>query len=512
MRVLKIVGAIGLLSLSSLAWGSADASSDVSQLPESLEATVQNVMADLTAKGYEVARGYWAMFGTDRCKYTIETFGNCLANNPTAPYIVPIVPSWRDEFVDKTLHLAFGPMRRGYSVPYRLGDREALVVLALLPPPGAYFGLQTYVFTRERTIPTDDPIYLSLAHDTEARDLLFAVAPNPSRLMVFSSIGNNNNNVVVERQSGFPFDTERFFIITTDAVTQRDVTETLLRAGVPDRDRIFVEPVSAELVRLGLGPASDDLMTLFRYAMPVDPDAGQAWHERLPLAVLRVRDMNRTRATEPYPVPIYDERTAISESALQGPLADLIAAVKGQWNQLGTAPDAPFLASVLPCCPPDGGVDLVGQHCLERGMNCLGDTQDTDTYRISRPVSIDHGEVIAIVGTLATATRNATYVSLAVNRAAVLEGVANITNDDLTSTASAFSDRVSDTDKLYVYYMARSCAGLTYCKEIPESLVPIGETIKLIQRNYIRPGTKRGADAADVLSPSVIILNGTTRP
>jgi hypothetical protein len=511
MGVLKIVVAIGWLSLSSLAWDSTDSFADVTSLPGSLESTVQSVMADLTARGYEVARGYWTVWGTDRCKYTIETLGNCLGNNPAAPYVLPILPLWRDEFVDRTLHVAFGPMRRGYSVTYRLAEREALIVLALLPPPGAYFGLQTYVFTRAGTIDTEDPIYRSLAHDIDSRNLLFAVAPDPSRLLVFSSLGNSNNNVVVEAQSGPGFDQERFFLVTTDAVVQRDVTEALLRAGVPDRDRVFVEPVSADLARLGLGRAADDFVTLFRYAMPVDPDAGHAWHERLPLAVLRVRDTNATRATEPYPVPVYEERTAIPESALEVPLGSLISAVKRQWNQDG-APSAPFLAAALACCPPEGGVDLVGQHCLERGMNCLGDTQDTDTYRISRAVSIDGGEVIAIVGTLATATRNATYVSLGVNRAAVLEAVANITADDLTSTASAFSDRVDDTDKLYVYYVARSCAGLAHCQEIPEALVPPGETIKLMQRNYIRPGTRRGADAKDVLSPWVIILNGAIRP
>jgi hypothetical protein len=329
--------------------------------------------------------------------------------------------------------------------------------------------------------------------------------------MVFSSIGNSVNHLVVEADSGSAFDQERVFIVTADAVTEREVTASLLRSGLPDRGHVFVEPVSSALVHLGLEPAADDFLTLFRYAMPVDPAAGGAWRERLPLAVLRVRDTNLTRATEPYPVPVYDERTAVSESALEGSLASLVSAVKEQWSQ-PAAPAGPFLAAALPCCPPRGGIDLVGQHCLGRGMNCLGDTQDTDTYRISPGVTIDGGEVVAVVGTLATATGNATYVSLSVNREAVLEGVANITHEDLASSASAFSDRVGDTDQLYVYYVARSCAGLRHCTEIPESLVPAGETIKLIQRNYIRPGTRRGADAAGLLSPSVIVLSGAARP
>lgn len=141
MSVLKIVVAIGLLPLSSAARGATDPLSRVNPLPPSLEQKVQNVTRDLKSMGYEVERGYWSLWGTEQCKWAIKTIGNCYGNNPTSPYIVPMVPSWPDEFVDQKLHLAFGPIRRGYSATYRLGDREAVVVMALLPPSGAYFGL-----------------------------------------------------------------------------------------------------------------------------------------------------------------------------------------------------------------------------------------------------------------------------------------------------------------------------------------------------------------------------------
>lgn len=502
----KIVAACGLISLSSTTRAATDPLSHVNPLPPSLEQTVQNVTRDLTSRGYEVERGYWTLWGTDRCKWPIQTIGNCYGNNPTAPYIVPMVPSWRDEFVDQKLHLAFGQVRRGFSATYRMGDREALVVLAMLPPEGAYFGLQTYVFTREGTINPNDPIYGMLS-DPVMRDLIFDVSPNPSRMVVFSSIGNSNNNVVIKSQSGSAFDQERFFIATADAVTQREVAAALMRAGVPDPNHIFVEPVSPEVVRLGLGPAADDLISLFRYALPSDA-RGEAWRERLPLAVLRVRDTNVARTTEPYAAPTLDTRTASSELALKDDLDHLIALVKKKWKQDGAA-SARFLVPVL--MPPQG-IDLIGQHCLKHPMNCLGDTQDTDTYRISPTLSIDNGEVIAVVGTLATKTGNATYVSLAINRFEVLEGVENVNHVELEGSASDFQDEVANTDKFYVYYLARDCTGLKKCTPLPESLVPAGETIKLLQRNYIRPNTARGADAKQLLSPSVIVFDGASRP
>jgi hypothetical protein len=208
-------------------------------------------------------------------------------------------------------------------------------------------------------------------------------------------------------------------------------------------------------------------------------------------------------------VPEYDDRTADSELWLKGDLDSLISAVKTKWHQ----PAARHASFLVPVLMPPQGIDLVGQHCLDLPMNCLGDTQDTDSYRISPTLSIDAGEVIAVAGTLATATGNATYVSLAINRFEVLEGVANVTNLDLDGTASeGFSDSVPNTDKLYVYYLARNCEGLKNCKELSESIVPAGETIKVMQRNYIRPGTARGPAAEKLLSPSVIILDGATRP
>jgi len=108
--------------------------SKINRLPPSLEQIVQKVTGKLMERGYEVKRGYWALWGGDQCKYTISVLGRCYGPNPTAPYVVPFVPSWRDEFVDHSLHKVFGPERRGYAPIYRLDEREALVILAVLPP------------------------------------------------------------------------------------------------------------------------------------------------------------------------------------------------------------------------------------------------------------------------------------------------------------------------------------------------------------------------------------------
>lgn len=479
--------AAALLAASS-GQGATDPLGHVNDVPPELERKVQAVVGALEERGYEVARGYWKLFGVDECKWPIRVIGNCYGNNPAAPYILAVLPQWRDEYVDRTTHLALGPVHRGYVGSYRLAEREAIVVLAELPPPGKYFGVQTYVFTRKGAIDPSDDVYRFVERSApEMLDLLFDTAPDPSRVIVFSSIGNSNDEVVMSRPGESPWGTQRFIVVTPDATMTRDVTQALREAAGVSSDEVFSEPVAPELVNLGLDREADDLMTVVRYAMPDDETAGERWREALPMAVLRVRDVAARTQREPYPIPAYEHRTAESERWLTPSLEALVSAVKAEAGP-GTC-DESFINAYL-------DIDLVGQHCLGRPMNCLGDSQDTDTYQASPSFVLDPpGKMVAIAGTLATETGNATYVSLSINRFEVLEGVVNRSQKDLVGSAAGFPG-VAHAEKLYAFYLSRACPEHTTapCFEISTRDVPAGETIKVLQRNYIRPGTARGAD------------------
>jgi hypothetical protein len=183
-------------------------------LPKSLEQKVKNFRIDLETRGYQVAQRNWHLFTIEDCKFPLETIGICMGNNPAAPYVIPTLPLWPDEFVDDTMKDLLGPTQGDTWWTYRLDEREALVVLAQLPPPGRYFSIETYVFTREGEINTNDEIYQSVQADPFMQSILFKKSPNPSRLLTFASVGDNNNNVVIEQQSGAAFDQQRFFIIT----------------------------------------------------------------------------------------------------------------------------------------------------------------------------------------------------------------------------------------------------------------------------------------------------------
>lgn len=462
-----------------------------------LERDIKRLTNELEARGYAVARGSFKLFTIADCQYPIAVIGNCMGNNPAAPYVIPALPAWPDEYIDQSLAGLLGPFPGGASPTFRLDNREAVLIVGQLPPPARYFGVQTYVFTRTTTLNPADPIYQLTLADPVMHSILFDQAPDPSRVIMFSSIGNSNNNVVIERQSGKAFNQRRAFVMSTDAGLGREMTAALVHARVSNQDEVFSEPVSPEVARLGLGQAADDFLTVIRYAQPVDKAAGERWRQQIPLAVLRVRDKN-AKPTEPWPKPVYEPKTARSEQALQPDLAKLVTAIKRRWNQ-PNADAGQFQSLQL-------SLDLIGQHCLLRPMNCLGDTQDAD-YQVSPSLVIDDGTVVAVAGTLGTETGNATYVGLSVNWLAVLEGVVNVSDPDLRGSASPFSRVVGNAGKLYVQYFARDCTGIDHCQQITEQMVPKGNVVKVIQRNYVKPGTERGPDPTRLLNPVAIILN-----
>ena len=470
----------------------------VRHLQAQLEGDFHRLRSTLASRGYDVARGSTKLFTTDDCVYTIEVLGNCLGNNPAAPYIIPVVPPWPDEYVDEGLRGMLGPLPGNTSGSYRLDRREALVVFGVLPPPARYFGVQSYVFSRPGTIDPTDPIFQASSADPIMQQILFSVVPrSPSRVLAFASLGNSTNNVVVERQSTQAFDRKRAFVVSTDAGLARELIDALARARVTAPSESFVEPVSSSIARPGLGADADDFMTLIRYALPDDPGAGDAWRQERPLVVMRVRDRYGA-ASEPWPAPVYATKSARPELPLADSLSKLVTAVRQQWGQPLVAP-VPFVSLQV-------ALDLYGQHCLPRPMNCLGDSQDAD-YQASPTVYPDRDHVLAVVGTLGTETGNATYASLSLNWLPFLKGVANVNDTELKGTASRYAATVPDAGKFYVQYFARDCSGVAPCVTITEDMIASDYPMKIIQRNYIVPGTERGADPAQVLNPVSLWLD-----
>jgi len=498
----------------------------------------ERLVADLTASGFQVSQGYPKLYTMQDCiDYTYPSLKNCFLANPAAPYVTPVVKSWPDEYVDPATVNAFVETEPGYSSTYRLDPREAIVMFGEMPPPGRYMGLQTWEFSQHGKWKRQD--YDQWANTPDLpfpMQYLFDTIPpnNPKsqRVISLSALGDVVNNVVMERQSGYPFGETRYFIITPSATTDHAVRRALQAQGVPD-SHIFTEQIPSRddfgfIGPLGMGKNAIDFVTAFRYAVPDDQDAAQAWRTALPLTVLRVRGFRG--AAQRYPSLTFEPRTANSEADLAGDLQDLVAAMcdslSSHANLASTdCTQPPPALSFMPELVRDYG--WTGPYCRAIGMDCQGDQQEAALY-FSSPRSLDSGQVIAVVGTLATETGNATYVGLSANDASMMGGVANVLDTDskdsegnviikgLKGSADSYATTVNNTGKFFVHYFTKDCAVL---KDVPgamESCSPtdgvqpaIGDPALrgmfiIALRDYIALGTQRGPDPSKLLTPRIL--------
>ncbi len=499
---------------------SSDSSSEEQSIPDFIETKAQRLMSDLTDQGYEVQRGYLKLYTIDDCQYSYRVMESCYGNNPAAPYVLSAVPYWDNEFRDPATYDAFGPTKDGHGITFRFDRSEAVLIFGVLPPPAAYFGFQTYLFSREGTYNTNSGPYKFLSNEPQRLSTFFATIPkNPKRVQIFSSLSNSINHVVIQSQSGAAFDQERYFIVTPDQNMDATVRAALERLAI-DNTHILTEPLPPT-AWTGLHEQADDFLTVMRYAMPHDTGApgtpSDAWRNSPPLVVLRIRDVRQVRPPMPYPPVVIENRTANREDWLKPEMNRLMAEVGAKWGQPCAAADCSDRAMTIQDlqAPP---MNLVGPLCTEIGMNCLGDTQDT-TYQMGPNLTLDNEEVYAVVGTLGTRTGNASYSGVSINDSLQKKGIANINDAQLQDTAMDYAGKVRNADKFYVYYITRKCSGLEaltkgHCLSVTENMIPpcspnAGAACgyaKVVQRNYIRPGTQRGPDSTLVLAPKILKL------
>jgi hypothetical protein len=269
-----------------------------------------------------------------------------------------------------------------------------------------------------------------------------------------------------------------------------------------------------------------DFITAFRYAVPDDATAADEWRTKLPLTVLRVRPPASLGPVRRYGSLIFEPRTANSEAYLAGDLQNLVHAVCSSVgsNANLTSTDCvqpPPQLSFMPDPVRDYG--WIGPYCRDIGMDCQGDQQEA-AYFFSSPRSLDSGQVVAVVDTLATETGNATYVGLSANDASIMGGVLNATILDtgLKSSADSYApvDNPSKFSKFFVHYFTRDCANVPGrpedCTQITDDMLPpasdtgaegdpaLHGMIIVSLRDYIAQGTERGPDSTKLLTPRIL--------
>lgn len=489
---------------------------------------------ELRASGFRVNPGYPMLYAGDGCStYTYPAMKSCFGNNPVSPYVIAAVKAWPNEHVGPTPTNVFGPVRAGYVPTYRLGPRDAVVIYGKMPPPGKYLALQTYEWSQPGHWKTKDYLKWEQApYRPYPMQYMFETIPpddhTAGRTWSFASIGDPVNNVVMQNQSGYPFDKNLYFITTPSASTDRAVRRVLRTQGVPDSD-IFTEriPSRDELGRigpLGMGKRAIDFYTFFRYALPDDSEAAGKWWADIPLTVLRVRGPSSLGPIRRYGTLTYGERTAQSEAYLKNDLQQLVDAVcKRVEGTAGLRSDdctqPPPASSIMPAVHDD--IAWTAPYCRTINSWC-GDQTDAGLFG-TMPLGLDAGEVYAVVDTLATETGNATYVGLSVNEASRHFSPTGVTDATLKGSANGYAGAVEHVDKFYVHYFTRDCRVLeglpglpASCTDITPDMVPRKEDTTVDGhpalrgmfwpglREYIAPGTAHGPDTSRLLRPRIL--------
>ncbi len=515
------------------------------KVPGAVESTARRLTNGLRHEGYEVLRGYFKLYTINDCDLAYEVMHTCYGNNPAAPYVLPVVPPWPDhpgpgEWVDPATIGAAGQTADGYNATYRFDPHEALVILAQMPPPAKYFGMQTYVFSRDGVLHTDSTQYDYIAsHFSNLIPTFFNLVPHEPtsapRVQLFADLTDSTNNVVITNQSASVWDQLRYFIITPNPAMDTAIRSALEKIGIADHE-IFTEKLPRHLgpealpppdpddaaLRFGLGQQADDFITVIRYAMPVDGGGGgtrsDSWRQRLPLVVLRIR--NVAASDQAYPWAGFEPRTPSDppETSYASYLDTLTQAVCDSWNQAGTQNCAQWKEFVNLQLPE---FKLTGPECVPAWMNCIAPGEDS-TYLFSGKLPLDLNHFYAVAGPLSTATGNATYVGLGLNSSLKQLAFHNISGEELAGSATRYSNAVP-SDKFFVQYFARDCNGLAeqlpagvsfHCYSIGDTLPycydrsnPQCDMLNLSLRGYIRPDTQRATDPWSVLNSRFIFLN-----
>jgi len=472
--------------------------------------SVEAWTASADANGFRIEQGQVVVQDAATCQHMIDIFSTCWGNNPAAPYIL-LMPPVDGTYVDPTYAAPFTQtLASGVSTNYfyRLADTDALVTVIDLPPPAAYFGFNSYLFTR--------PL-LAYPELTDPKNL----SPDVARLALFASVNDAINQEVIENETGATLGSGKTVVVISSVNPQlvKSIRKSLGDYGL-DKQYAVVEKLRSNL-RPGIDADADDFITLLRYAMPVSDSSAQQWLDDVGQHVQVYRVSRTDIPADRYGDVTLARKQDGNEQGLQSSTDELVG-ILTRW--LSTMPGKlPVRFTMLSTASVDEKgrpTGLVGPQCIAEGSNCLGDSQDTDSYRFMTVGELAPADTAIVVGANHVALDNARYVSVGVYNGSSLNGIAEASQSQTRGTLDGSAERVltglglmaeasptlqRDLPLLYVTMISRSCAlNTTDCIELDAATLPPDAPMLLTQRAYLKPGTGTGANPESLVPPVVI--------
>ncbi len=487
----------------------------------------QSWISSLQAQGYSVTQGTAYQFTSTYCQQVSQpVFKTCFANDANDPYLVaepPVGAGYLDPYYGKQTSVTT-PAGVLADQFYRLSTGEALLVIVNLPPQAAYFSYESYMFSR--------PI-------TSYRRGFSKLTPDPARAEIFGSFNNSIDDVTIGKQSGLTFGQGTVAFITTANSDMAGNLVASFGAVGGNENLLFTEALGSNL-NPGLGQSNDDFISIMRYTIPQDADAGSQWvndptgnvqvyriDQPSFLSIKRFGSValaNKSHNTNEFSAKL-DHKANLAE--LSGLLSQWLA---GQ--EPGVTPTVnQTVASETVNTLGKATAGELGPYCIQHGTNCASDSQDSDDYKTFMLPSFADNRMIITDGVDHTVSNNATYHSMSVQDLTLGTGIttaaqtnpkaAGFTAGTLTGSALTVLQQLGlyskaspalqeDLPNLFVHIFTRPCATqLIYCTQPYTSVVSdtdlnTTDAVLMLERAYVLPGFPNGANPNDLINPDVI--------
>ncbi|MBA3239248.1 MAG: hypothetical protein H0T62_13005 [Parachlamydiaceae bacterium] len=478
---------------------------------------------------YEVTQGNAYLLKKSERPLFVSIFGSCFGENPATTYIIP-QPPVNHRYVDPFYATALttpGPNNSTANIIYRLSDNEALVTIVSYPPKAAYFGYQSYVFTRNSNH------YVGITPPYPRTK-----SPDPKRYEIFGSIGNDVNNMVVQNQYGAqPWDgTVVVYITTSNRNLARALTRKAESYGI-NKKSIYVEPIGSNVIT-GVTRSADDLTTLIRYAAPKSTSDANQWTDNLSKNVLVYKvthsDSSVIRFGEnAYTAHSINYNETHFSPNLKTALQQLSKLLQSYLEKMQSS-TALARQSIIVTKDNLEGIPykgLIGAYGIQYGLRCEGDNHSSNATITLKTLGAQ--ETAFIVGVDHTVLNNSSYISIDIYDSINSSGVANssqtnlkavgFNKGNLTGSAKAVLEALGikippscvqlqkEIERLYVSPLTRNISNPTiaaaskYCIDLMgTSLIPAGYPISISERSYIVPNTTTGGNVNYMLYPIII--------
>ena len=446
---------------------------------------------------------------------------SCYANNPPSPYGVTFLPKAPHEdtstYSNWGITLSHKVNGVQMSSSFRLDANETVVMLGQTPPRALYYSYIPYVF--DRLFPKGWS-----SKSTDWSKCPNVTDPLGTRCKIFASLGNPINmlNINTSNYKGQSFNSAFAHFMGGDQTQIQTIVELSEKVGIPQSiHNVF--GLSTERAKLGLMREDDAIMHLSRVAFIEDADEFQKYiyNPSNYTTILRVTPSSKTikNPMNPFPPQIFKKRVSEVESVLSEGFShqrltsilenDLRKGILQQYKTL-----YPHV-SKFPIEPP---LYRNGYDCMDRGMQCNGDNQDT-IYPNARNAILSHyrclkmfgqncpivnrttlqkdgSDFFIVTGVNHNATSRALYSSISMYSLPRLESLGgfnslpiNQNNNSYVGSANKYLQDQGISKYFFAIKVSRSCkANESFClqvKDVGSNSLSLDQPCAFIERSYL---------------------------